>query len=260
MLGSLTGLFGLTCLPGLTQIELSGSGRGPSPAVVLGPFAHVAARQLSANSRPRRNDRIGSGKTLSVFPASPLQSGPAAFGQFQPTPKRPLTSNLLPKPEQQQSTQPSHSEAPATTTGFGRDPPVRSGGPTAPERTLEAVQAEASGCAPTTGSRLRKSFAGATRQRLSSRPIVGPDRAALDPVGTGRLDAPRRGRPPPRRKAFYARRPIMSVTGCPAEVSMAVNLRERSSASIAAHDHRWPPLRASRRAASAAPTGSGGGA
>ena len=78
----MTGLFGLTCLPGLTQIELSGSGRGPSPAVVLGPFAHVAARQLSANSRPRRNDRIGSGKTLSVFPASPLQSGPAAFGQI----------------------------------------------------------------------------------------------------------------------------------------------------------------------------------
>lgn len=157
------------------------------------------------------------------------------------------------------STQPSHSGAPATTTGFGRDPPVRFG-PIARERPLEAVQAEASGCAPATGSRLRKSFAGATRQRLSSRPIVGPDSAALDPVGTGRLDAHRRGRPPPRRKAFYARRPIMSVTGCPAEVSMAVNLRERSSASIAAHDHRWPPLRASRRAASVAPTGSGGGA
>jgi len=79
--GSLTGLFGVTCLPGLTQIELSKSGRGQSPAVVLGTFAHVAARQLSANARPRRYDRIGSGKTLSVFPASPLQSGPAAFGQ-----------------------------------------------------------------------------------------------------------------------------------------------------------------------------------
>lgn len=150
----------------------------------------------------------------------------------------------------------------------GRPPPRRdlaetrrsASGPIARERPLEAVQAEASGCAPATGSRLRKSFAGATRQRLSSRPIVGPDSAALDPVGTGRLDAHRRGRPPPRRKAFYARRPIMSVTGCPAEVSMAVNLRERSSASIAAHDHRWPPLRASRRAASVAPTGSGGGA
>lgn len=199
---------------------------------------------------------------LSDGPFSSAACNEQSF-DFGPTTAEPRTSAFCTehrKAEGPETTQPSHSGAPATTTGFGRDPPVRSGGPTAPERTLEAVQAEASGCAPSTGSRLRKSFAGATRQRLSSRPIVGPDRAALDPVGTGRLDAPRRGRPPPRRKAFYARRPIMSVTGCPAEVSMAVNLRERSSASIAAHDHRWPPLRASRRAASAAPTGSGGGA
>lgn len=90
MSGSSTGLFGITCLPGLTQIELSGSGRGQSPAVVLGPFAHVATRQLSANARPRRYDRIGSGKTLSVFPASPLQSGPAAFGQLQSRWRAPL--------------------------------------------------------------------------------------------------------------------------------------------------------------------------
>ena len=68
------------------------------------------------------SDARGEYAVMSGFLHRATESRPAAFGQFQPTVERSLSSSSLPKPEQQQSTHPSLSEAPADAAGNGRKP------------------------------------------------------------------------------------------------------------------------------------------